>query len=238
MGNLLKLELRGIFTHSSCKMAMPLCILTGVLIGVLNHVSDAPVCSDIFSWTAIVLIMLSALGGLYISREFTQNTIRNKIVVGHGREMIYLSKLVAVTVIYLVCIGLLVLTMITMGLVLSGNDEINREAVLKGLMVTVSCTVACAAITTAISMTLKTDLGALIPLLLFFLTMTFSGLGYEFIDKEIMDKVNLLLPIGPMMQLNTAAPMSNYLACIVCPVLEACVISVAGYISFQKADLN
>lgn len=230
MSNLLKLEIKGLFRQFVFRVLILLCPVLGAGMGVMNHAMSNTPADGLVEWCAILCVMLSALGGLYISREFTRNTIRNKIVVGHSRWHIYLSKLAAVAVLYLVCVGLFVASITLTEWILLRKITLQGEMLVR-LVLTI---LACVALTTAISMTVRTDLGGLVPLLVLYLSMIFSGLGYELIDKEIMDGINLFLPCGTLMM-----PQSpKLLLCVGCAVAEAVLLCAGGYLALRKADLN
>ena len=229
MANLLKLELKRLFGRLVCDVMVLLCPVLGVLIGMMNHSSNNPVTDGMFEWCTMLCVLLSALGGIFISREFTQNTIRNKIIVGHSRINIYLSKLVAVAVLYLVCVSLFVVSVSITAWMLTGNMNVQEQS----LVLMYFSSMVCVALTTAISMTLRSDLGGLVPLILLYLSIIFGGLGYELIDKEIMDCINLFLPCGQMMEAPKNLPLN-----ILCYTAEILLVSVAGFTAFREADLN
>ena len=83
MSRLLKVELKNIFSKFDIQGTILIFILLGFAMGIINKSTDTSCCDGLLEWTMVVTIIISALGGLYISRDYTQNTIRNKIIVGH-----------------------------------------------------------------------------------------------------------------------------------------------------------
>ena len=77
MSNLIKVELKSIFSKFDIKSTMLILTLLGFVTGILNKINSSPSCDGIFEWTMVITLLISALGGLYISRDYTQNTIRN-----------------------------------------------------------------------------------------------------------------------------------------------------------------
>lgn len=67
-----------------------------------------------FSYTALIGILLSAFISLYIGTEYSDGTIRNKLVIGHTRTSIYLSNLiVCLTAGLLICLSFLCASLLT-----------------------------------------------------------------------------------------------------------------------------
>lgn len=65
--------------------------------------------SGLFAYVCIVPIAASLLTALFVGREYSDSTLRNKIVVGHDRVGIYLSNLIVCTTAALaLCIAYLV----------------------------------------------------------------------------------------------------------------------------------
>lgn len=231
MTKLLKLELKELFRQFIFRVLLVLCPILGILLGVMNDSANQPVTDSVMQWCGIMSVMLSTYGGLFISREFTRGTIRNKIVVGHRRTHIYLSKLSVVGVIYLVCISLFLLANTLMQVVLSEKITLQWQQLLS----TYAGAAICVSLAVTTPIVLRTDMGGLFPLLLLYLSMIFSGLGYEFIDSGIMDTVNLFLPCSLFM-IETSTISLPLRVC--CSLLEAVLLCVSGCLIFDKADLN
>lgn len=230
MANLLKLELKELLRQFIFRFLLLLCPILGVLLGMMNDADGHPISEGLTQWCAIMAVMLSTYGGLSISREFTRNTIRNKVVVGHRRRHIYSAKLATVGMIYLMCLSLLLLSNYLTGLAFTGKISVDW----KQILLIYANAALCGSITAAITTILRSDFGALIPLLFLYLSIIFSGLGYEFLSKDLMDALNLFLPCGQLMVDNPEKALLG----AGCAALEAILLAIGGYRIFRKADLN
>ena len=172
MINLIKVELSTMLKRFDIKMTIIICMFLGIYLGIMNNINETIFCEGIFEWVLILCLFLSALSGLYISRDYTQNTIRNKVIVGHSRLNIYLSKQIAVTIFYLISILLYMLTMTITNYILIGTNNINLDAFKIGIVITFFSTIAISTITTIISMSSKSEVGGLMPLLILFILFT------------------------------------------------------------------
>jgi len=229
--DLLKLEMKELFRQFVFRSLLLLCSVFGICLGILNDSMNDPVSAGVMEWCGILAVMLSAYGGLSVSREFNRNTIRNKIVVGHRRGHIFLAKLILVGMIYLMCIGLFILASFLIQWIIAGRILLQWKQLLTAAL----SAALCVALTVTISTAVRTDIAGLIPLLVLFLSMMFSGLGYEFIDHKIMDVINVFLPCGQMMAGESAVKFS---VAVSCSLLETVLLCIAGCLIFRKADLN
>ena len=90
MTNLLKVELKTLFGKSLSKISIVLAIILGIFFGLMNMLNEEPSCAGVFEYTLMLLVYLPAITGFYLSKDYTNNTIRNKIIVGNKRINIYL----------------------------------------------------------------------------------------------------------------------------------------------------
>lgn len=71
--------------------------------------------SSFFSYTMIIPVVLAAFISLFFGVEYSDGTIRNKIMIGHSRLSIYLSNFILAVVAGLVMIFAYILTMLLIG---------------------------------------------------------------------------------------------------------------------------
>ena len=206
--------------------------------GIINKVNNLPICDGIFEWALVLTLLISALGGLYISRDYTQNAIRNKIIVGHTRFSIYLSKQIAITLMYLVCSGLFMLFTIFSNFMFIGTENLNKEALWIGLLVSFFVIVTVSIITMFIAMTIKKETGGLMPLLVMFIMMMFSAMAMEFIKGDAIEVINDIVPTSQMMLLNLMNVDPHPIRHILYSILISIIFFVSGYLIFKNSDLN
>lgn len=115
--------------------------------GVLDSLED-----HFFVYALLVSIVLSVVCSLFISTEYSDGTLRNKVVVGHTRKNIYLSNLITSTVIGLaMCIPFLAASL-CVGIQLFGFFETDIETILFFVGCVFVMTMALSAIYTFIAM--------------------------------------------------------------------------------------
>ena len=238
MSKLIKVELKNIFSKFDIKSTLLIFTIFGIIMGITNKTNNYQSCEGIFEWTLVLTLLISALGGLYISRDYTQNTIRNKIIVGHTRFSIYLSKQIAITSMYLATSGLFMLSTIISNFLFIGIDNLNKEALLTGLLVSIFVIITFSIITTFISMSIKKETGGLMPLLVMFLMLMFSAMGTEFIKGKAINVINDIVPTSQMMLLNLTNVDPHPLKHILYSLLTSIFFFITGYTIFKNSDLN
>ena len=239
MGNMLKVEIKTIFNKKSSKLIIFLSLLLGVFLGFINDLSNELSCAGLFEYSLIYLIFLSVIPGFCISKDYTNNTIRNKLITGNKRIDIYLAKFISVILFFLVCMIIFVLSMIISNFILIGTNGINKEAFWFGLIILLFCIISVSAITTFISMSLKNELGSLAPLLVMYMMMIFCMLGMElFSNSDVMKVICDVLPIGQIMMLNLIEVPKNVLIKVLYSIGLSLVLTMSGIFIFRKADLK
>ncbi len=238
MSKIIKVELKNIFRKFDIRCTLIIFALLGFITGIINKTESNLSCEGIFEWTMVLTLLISALGGLYISKDYSQNTIRNKIIVGHNRFSIYLSKQIAITIMYLASVGLFILSAVISNFMLVGIDNLNKEALLVGILVSLFVVITCSAITTFISMSIKSETGGLMPLLVMFIMMMLSGWIPEFVKGKTIDIINDIVPTSQIMLLNISAVDPHPIRHILYSSLISLVFFIDGYTIFKKSDLK
>ena len=238
MSKLIKVELRNIFHKFDIRCTLIILTLLGFLTGIINKGQNSLSCEGIFEWIMVLTLLISALGGLYISKDYSQNTIRNKIIVGHDRFSIYLSKQLAITLMYLSCIGLFTLSAIISNSIFIGMDNLNIKALFVGILGSLFVVITFSAITTFISMSLKSETGGLMPLLVMFIMMMLSGWIPEFVKGKAIDIINDIVPTSQIMLLNISSVDTHPIRHILYSVILTLLFFIGGYTIFKNSDLK
>lgn len=238
MSKLIKVELKNIFSKFDIRCTLLILALLGFITGILNKGNSDPSCEGIFEWTMVLTLLISAIGGLYISRDYTQNTIRNKIIVGHTRFGIYLSKQIAMTSMYLACALLFMAGTIISNFMFVGTTNLNKEALCIGIFVSVFVVIVLSTITTFIAMSIKKETGGLMPLLVMFVMMMLSAWIPEFVEGKAIDIINDILPTSQMMLLNIQTVDSHPIRHILYSLFLSLIFFISGFTIFKNSDLN
>ena len=79
--------------------------LFGIFMAAMDYIStlqygdyEAQLTNVLFIYTLAVSILIPAFVGLFVGTEYSDGTIRNKMIIGHTRTSIYLSNLIVCSI--------------------------------------------------------------------------------------------------------------------------------------------
>lgn len=236
MNKLLKVNLKLMLRRKDtmiCVIMSAVLALLEVLIGKLNGSLDW---FGMFEMPLIMMMFMSAVGGLFISRDYTQNTIRNKLTVGHKRSHIYLANQIAETLFFGVCLILFFAVSSAANLIVIGAKGAAASDVLKNMTVCFFAVVAVSALTTFLAMTVKSAAGGVLPIILMYPLLMFAAMSQEFGDSKWIQVMNDIIPLSQMTVL--AVPDKCAAIHIVYSLILTVFFITAGVVNFRKADLK
>lgn len=152
----------------------------------------------LFGHVFCIGFLTAAFSGLFIGTEYSEGTIRNKLVIGHTRRDIYLSSLIiSITAGLIICLSYILAALIPGVILIGFSEEMTVEIMLQTFFVLLLMTAAFSAIFTMFSMLNQSKaLNCVIVLIgtfvmLFFSAFIFSELRkpeiyeeYVYLDKD------------------------------------------------------
>lgn len=118
------------------------------------HIRSTPD-SIVFLYNILIGVLSAVFCSLFIGTEYSDGTIRNKLIVGHKRKAIYLANLIVCSAAsVLMCISFLAASC-TMGTLLLGKFQMTFGAMVICTEISLIMVIACAAIFTMISMLIQ-----------------------------------------------------------------------------------
>ncbi|MDE6780262.1 MAG: ABC transporter permease [Ruminococcus sp.] len=137
---------------------------------------------DAVAFTGIFFLIFAVpiFTGSFVGREYSDGTIRNKLITGHKRSSVYLANLIVCTVGTLTGMLLNILISFTIGAAVCGSELALKEILKKTLLYMAAFT-AMTAVMVMISMTVKSKSGAsvttlILTFIMFFVTMSFKDM--------------------------------------------------------------
>lgn len=187
---------------------------------------------------------------MLISRDYTNNTIRNKIIIGHSRTNIYLTNLIVTAAVFMIYNAAYLLVVIGVGIPLLGGGDFPNSDLIKNMALALIVLLTFSALVTFITMTIKTIGGAILAIALNYIG-SFIGLAVEILSMKYEKFCEFLTDALPSMQLDTLQMSSNlastimstgntihYGSIIIYDVIIIVGITILGIAIFNKADVK
>lgn len=191
----------------------------GALFVISNYVTmkfrgyGSTVDDALFSYGTYIGMFLAAFSSLYIGKEYSDGTIRNKLVVGHSRSSIYLSNLVVNMAVSLLLAAAYIVAVLGIGIPLLGGLHGTLESVLRVLFGSVMMAFALASIFTLLSMLNQNKAAAaVIGLAGFFVFVFFSiYIHARLLEPKVYESYTYVDENNGKVVTEEAEPNPNYL---------------------------
>lgn len=136
-----------------------------------------------------MLFAVPVFVGKFVGTEYSDGTIRNKLIVGHKRSNIYLANLIVCTTGTLMGVALHLLINFTLGTALCGFEVLTVSEILKLTLSSIAAFISLTAVMIMISMLMKSKAGASVTTLLLTFIMFFAtvSIGSQLSAPEYYD---------------------------------------------------
>lgn len=133
-------------------------LVLGIYIPVTSYIQQvkydytAPLDSIFFGYSIIIGIVCAVFCSLFIGTEYSDGTIRNKIIIGHTRNAIYIANFLTSAFAGLIMTFIYIAAVSVLGIPFFGFFETDIKTVLLYLLASIAMVVAFVSIYTTISM--------------------------------------------------------------------------------------
>ena len=241
MLKLLKAEIKALLKWRASTYMVATMIFLGLFAVFINIGSDSPTLDGMFVFPYIGMMICSVISGLYLYRDYSQNTIRNKISVGHSRCSIYFAKVITIFIFMLFNIALLLALNILAGSIFGDIEYVDWNILAQNLLMTFANLCVVVTITTIFAINIQSPVGAMVPMMLMFAFM-FAGmiLMEMFVINENTEMIELFKILPLMSQqflLETEKPF-DLPATLIMSGAFTLIVQYLGFCIFRKLDLK
>lgn len=158
----------------------------------------------VFVGLLYVLFAVPVLVGNFVGTEYSDGTIRNKLIVGHKRSDIYLANLIVCTVGVLMGIVLHILINCTVGTALCGMEVLTVQKILELTLYMIIAFISVTALMVMFTMFVNSKAGASVTVLIVTMVMFIATItihqklqaqeyygGYSYLDDETGEIVEI-----------------------------------------------
>lgn len=198
-----------------------------------------------FFMNTFLPMIIAITGGLFISKDYTNNTIRNKIIVGHSRPSIYMANWITSVIMTLVLFAVYLLFIFAVGVPIFGFSEwFEWGFFFKKLLLTLCPLITFASITVFICMTVKGTSGTVLSFMFYYALMMFEAFSIFITNKDLIHFINNCLLTEQLAEIQNAVferHIEDYVNFTLYPIssLVVTLLSTLGGIAiFRKTDIK
>ena len=194
--------------------------------------------STVVTLTLMILPMIiAAFVGLCIDPEFSHGTIRNKLIVGHKREQIYLAFLISLSAVSLIYYAVYLLGAFTVGLGILGIKGLSLKATITVIVLMAILYITSTAISLLICIIIHGG-KCLALVLIFQYAMLFVGVLGESGDNKILSIFARCIPQGQFSLLDLYTMPDKPLFTAICSISLFVVVTMLSVYSFKSSDIK
>lgn len=205
-----------------------------------------------FGYSLLIGILTAILSSLFLGREYSDGTMRNKVICGHRKINIYFSNLITIIIAALLLCAAYLVTITVVGTPLLGFVTQSYDAILLKLLGSIALVIAFSSIFTLISMVcVDKTVSAIISVLsvAIFTIIAWHLNDYtDWLDSPgtpvylCLTFLHSFLPTGQAIQYgdidNYALPITHIWEMLLSSLLVATVTTAIGSRIFRKKDLK
>ena len=240
MLDLLKVELKSLIKFKPARLMLLLYPVLGILIALMMGREEAHAFTALINGMFLVNMITTAVGGLFVYLDHSQNTIRNKIIVGHTRLSVYAAKFAVTFCFFMSCVLLFGIPTIVLDYFMIGFDNVTWEAVWKNLVIIFCNMTINVALVVFLTMTVRTVVGAILPFCAVEFLAVGGSLWLEILsvdNKELFEIVSSIPSIKALMLTPTIVPADVGQSCLITVGIIVSLMLI-GYLNFRKTDIN
>ena len=185
-------------------------------------------------------MFISITAGLFIINDFKNNTIRNKIIIGHSRANIYLANLIISLTVAFIYQMVFWLTLIVFGKTIMRFDAFPSKEIFQNMLLTLAIIFAFTSCFVFICTTLKNTGGFALSLMLDTVVSMLVLLVMIIPKKEISKILSIAVPSMQKNSLsnNPTVVPDNIWWMILIDIGICVVVTIAGIEIFKRSDLK
>ncbi len=201
---------------------------------------------------AIFAILICSVTGVFISQDFENNTVRNKLIIGHTRLKVYFSYQIIFALLALILTAIFIAVYILSGKIffymeVFRSEPLDTEAMkvlkenfFKALPVYLTAVPAFTAAAVFIPTALRSVAGGVLTVYLAYTINSLPAFSDFFPNNKFIEYINEILPSSQIFLMEGLSPQPDFspLKYIAFSLAFAAVLTASGYALFRKADLK
>lgn len=194
----------------------------------------------LFSNLGIMPLFIAIAGGMLIRADFANNTIRNKIIIGHSRLNIYLANWIVTASIALIYEAVFALLVLAIGIPVLGAGTIPSKEITYNFLITIPLLLAFVSIIVFLCSVLRNLAGSIISIAMHYIAEMIA-IPLFYIKNE--DLRQFIYEAVPSLQMSIIQQGFDQIPdhAVLLPtysIIISIIFTIAGIYLFNKADLK
>ncbi|MBR6967706.1 MAG: ABC transporter permease [Ruminococcus sp.] len=193
----------------------------------------------LFKNSGILVMLVGITAGMLIVQDFRNNTIRNKIIIGHSRTNIYLANLIISVTVMLIYEAVYVIAALILGGIMLGFRNFPNKEVIVNLLLLLPIELAMTSIIVFLCNTMKNVGGFVLSITMHIIVSLFSMVPL-LLNKhpKIQELIMEAVPSFQMDMLGNGDIPEHWLRMMLLMFAITFVSTICGILSFKKSDLK
>lgn len=239
MSSLLMSNFNRVFKWSVFWMGTGAIVLIAVFAVFVNKLSNEGLGSLPFDMMIFFPQIIAGVGGMLICYEFTEHTIRNKLIVGHSRANIYLANYITVSIVSVIMYAAYMAVMFGMGLTLLDTPNISVTAFAVNALIGVIFVMTSVSLVVFLCMLMQSLTAIVMSMIVIFVSMIFTMFSQAFPDSTYTKVLDIVLPTSAVTKLNIYEIADNIEPSVGGMIVFCALVTFIGVKLFsQKSDIK
>lgn len=198
-----------------------------------------------FAYPVLIAFMIPALIGIFLGTEYSEGTLRNKLMIGHSRRNIYLANLLTTLLAAYALLVSYLIPVLLLGFPVLGVPSMDWGAVIKILLVSMITIGATCSMHVMISMTISNKTSAtVVNLALAFLSYELTSILFSLstsltgIGAAVCQIVINILPMGQSVQYMMGEVSISLWLLALYAVTVMTIFTVIGMVIFRQKNIK
>lgn len=205
----------------------------------------------IFLTISLLPLIVAIAAGLFIAKDFRQNTVRNKIICGYSRTAIYMTNWITTSFVMLFYHFATMIWSVLLGSILFTPGDIFTKINIYYVLISVPTLLSFSSITVMMTMMLKNTAGAIFSYFIHQFLGIFELILYYIDNKSLVKFIHQFLPMNQLsliqaMNLNYDDFMSEVslpsgfdaVALPLYALILIVAVTAVGILHFKKSDIK
>ena len=193
----------------------------------------------LFSNSGLLVLLVGITAGMLIVQDFRNNTVRNKIIIGHSRTSIYLTNLIISVVVMLIYEAVFLIFTIVFGGILLGFNDFPSKKIIVNLLLLLPVELAMTSLVVFLCNTMKNVGGFVLSITMHYIVSMFSIALLLFSKHpKIQEFIQEAVPSFQMDMLGVDGIPEHWLRMMLIMFAITIISTLGGILLFKKTDLK